>query len=145
MLTVGTDIGYAGWGHDQPGDSSDLLAPHLAPPVQPHDGAATPVYRGIELVPQLLQVPVLMPSDVSGLQDMWYMNAESQAIGHRQSRSGSVDAEGTSGVEGRQSGLMDCHRYLFAPSATLRKSTNSTPSHGGSEEGRPKWDSHDHA
>ncbi len=42
VLTIGGSSGYAGWGHDEPGDSSDLQAPHLDPSDQPHDLAADP-------------------------------------------------------------------------------------------------------
>jgi transposase len=41
-LGAGLGLGYAGWGHDQPGDSSHLQAPHLGPPDQPHDLATDP-------------------------------------------------------------------------------------------------------
>ncbi len=42
VLTLGAGLGYADWSHDQPDDSSDLQAPHLDPPDQPHDLAADP-------------------------------------------------------------------------------------------------------
>ena len=42
VLTAGEALGYAGRGHDPPGDSSDRLAPPLDPSDQPHDLATCP-------------------------------------------------------------------------------------------------------
>src|SRR4051794_33874207 len=42
VLTAGSDLGYAGCGHDQPGDPSDLRAPYRDPPDQAHDRATRP-------------------------------------------------------------------------------------------------------
>ena len=42
VLTFEGGSGYAGWGHGQPDDTSDLQAPDLDPADQPHDLAADP-------------------------------------------------------------------------------------------------------